>query len=640
MSGVVDVSTVLEMSPSTCSLLSLHLPSCPRVIHGVAPCRDPSEFNTQQQWAEAYDYCYKLANHHSRRKDHRKHDGESVISLSRSVSQMSVLTDSSMGSQPAERDTQPRKWADEGDAEEQTELANSLQYAAVVGAFLQAASLGARTVIDEYSLPDAQKSAPRLSTDLGATVWRCDCDSCRGLSVFDPKDNASTGEVFAFKGLLIRLISHSGGEVDQVGKCTTSRAQYLRRVDAVSHKISSAEYRSQVVLEKATQDIGHAYAELHRLLHSGHISRSFYAKIAECIRKDPVFGLSSARGREKGLCVFRSLLSTVVNYSGFRLQVMCPLLQLSEFRTLLYGWTKKDGVDMFVDNPHVGTCLTKVARAANLAPSYMHCNAVCTEPLAELEASSESDFQLATNSSIVSVLCRELQAHKESPNGQSVYLLNTQQLLPCDLPAMPSDLSTRCLRPELVRTALQPLSGLAFRVESIASQTEEGLGSSLNTIEADLQKKQLKINALALEHLYTVVLPHVAAQLDSLVYLPIDSLSLTNYLHARGVCCRHLGLLWGLCGASHSRTLLLQEAVARSAKSLLAEMLRTHCRQFRGSCLSAILRGRSNAADFLELQQEMVQSRTGVVLGFFNVMFGASADSKRFWEGDFLFKCF
>jgi hypothetical protein len=676
--GVLDMQLISDASPSVSSLLHSRVPSCPEIIRSW----DSGDYD---DWNVGFQECYDLASRQTVDRENKSPNQQhvtnmspqrrasnitqssspaSLVSASRSLSQLSVMTETTAasgatgpapGTSPEERQVkqiqkaQPSQTpqfktepADEekGNSGVEEEIKYALQYASFYGDFLNTALKGTKRIIDEYCLPESLQSQTKL------TVNDVECSSCTGHDD-GPGPTDCSQNVYAYRGLVFRVVSHNTSELDQPGRLTPTRAQFLKETDHKAHKASSAEYRAQYTMQSAANKIDDMYADLRHLLHAKHVSRATYSNVVGAIKKDPVFGPRNAevsnyeyRSRvgksmkTRGMCHFRPVLSTVVDYCGYRVQVLSPLLELDPAESLVNGFTKSDsGSEVFVDaSPHVQHCLAKLSKVSNISMCYLHCSNVTTGVLSRRNQESADDLLGSAESvdkdSIISALTKELQAHY-SPDGRHVYLLNLHSLLPCDLPSNSTDLVSKVLRPEMVKSSAQPLSALTFRYEAANEMSE----LALNPIEADLMKKQLKINGLAIEQMYTEQLPRIANLLDSMLVLPIDSYSLTCFLHAHGVCCRHLGILFDLSKTNHVRQMLLLEAIGRSCKSILKELLRAHTRGAGAVTISALLRGRSSDTDYEEHQKASLRSRQHVIIGFYNVVFGSNQESHEFWSG-------
>ena len=513
--------------------------------------------------------------------------------------------------------------------------------------------------MDEYSLPDIYKSATSLS--LGEATK---CASCRGNASTDhstlhseskqqqqthpPTCTSECSElVYSYEGLVYRIVSHPPAERDQNKLHSRTRESYLNTVDKLNHKISSAETRSQNVLQSSIVTIEECFSDIKEAFVNPHSDKLFLKSLLTIMKQDKVFCAVVTGAKfdkmegdlTNGLCKLRTLMSCAIDYAGFRLQVFCPLMDLSGQDSLVKGLCESNGV--YVDSSiHVNYALSKVSKTLNISMGHVQVSQVSLKMLSQNTETSSNEAIIQpihdmssmglTIANIANALTKELQIHK-SADGR-FYALNLHTLLPCELPTAATDSTSRLLRPEFVTTLSAPLSALAFRTEDF----EEDSGSSddlrhIIMMEREIKLKAQDASAAAIEQLYTVLLPNAAGILDSLAFVPIDSYSLTNFLHLKGICCRHLGALHDLCTTKHAREILLTQAIARCCKILHARILRNHGRATRAASISAEYRRRSGEQDFRELHKQSLQNRRRISIGFFNVVFGSNEESTSFW---------
>ena len=139
--------------------------------------------------------------------------------------------------------------------------------------------------------------------------------------------------------------------------------------------------------------------------------------------------------------------------------------------------------------------------------------------------------------------------------------------------------------------------------------------------------------------LYEKRLPRLAALLDDLAVIHVDSYSFTEWLHANGINCRHIGILLSLCTTTSVRQLLLSEALSRCMKSILNSSLRQHTRKARADTMRAQHRGKSSSSPkhYLEVRDDLLPRRKRVVLELFNLALGWGDDSDAFWNGEAIY---
>lgn len=151
---------------------------------------------------------------------------------------------------------------------------------------------------------------------------------------------------------------------------------------------------------------------------------------------------------------------------------------------------------------------------------------------------------------------------------------------------------------------------------------------------------QVESIVMASKKLKTLTAFELVKMLDYMVVLPLDSYSLTKFLHANGVNIRHLGLMYNYSRIFHVRQILLCEAVARTVKVLLKQVLQRCTRRGKAECLMAEERGRSKEAHFVDYQQSLMLSKRRAVVDMFNLVLGAGPKCDEFWTGVCRIICF
>jgi hypothetical protein len=144
---------------------------------------------------------------------------------------------------------------------------------------------------------------------------------------------------------------------------------------------------------------------------------------------------------------------------------------------------------------------------------------------------------------------------------------------------------------------------------------------------------QVESIILASKKLRTSTVIEVVRKLDFMVVFPMDSYGLTKYMHASGVNCRHLGLMYKFSNVFHVRQLLLCEAVARTVKVLLKQILQRCSRRGKAESLMAEERGRSKESHFVDHQQSLLVSKKRAVVDMFNLVLGGGPQCDEFWTG-------
>ncbi|KAJ1424823.1 hypothetical protein B484DRAFT_451379 [Ochromonadaceae sp. CCMP2298] len=479
----------------------------------------------------------------------------------------------------------------------------------------------AATVVDEYSLPDELKQAIRLSAPYRDTPPPN--PSGPTLSP-NPTPTAPTAEpeVFSLNGLVLTICGvPPSGLLDYAP--THSRAEGVVATEFVQRKMAGNELRNTNILQGAVERLD-AQSGMQERVRAGR---------SEGEEEDPPKRAST-------------LLSTVVDYAGFRVGVLCPA-QLEE-ASLVYGPASVGagaGVGAGLDTqsdafvlavPEVEEVLELLAGQLNLAMQQR-------SRLVQLDGDSppeDADMQ------VVGLLTSHMQAHL-GPDGR-MYLLNLRSLMPSALPrAHTYDVLTHQLRPEfLLRTStaleadifLQTLEPEEVGAEGEAG-TEDGADETKSEpssftappppLDTVLESAQCNVNACVD---LLGALPAAAHTLDSLSAMPLDSLGLTSFLHAYGLNVRLIGALYGLCRAPSARKLLLSEALARTLKALLATQLRMSARSTRAGVVRAEARGRSNAQQYGDYVEVALAQRRAAVLGIFNLVLGWGPKSDGFWQ--------
>ncbi len=288
-----------------------------------------------------------------------------------------------------------------------------------------------------------------------------------------------------------------------------------------------------------------------------------------------------------------SPLSCITDVSGFRFFVMC-IPPVDDRETLAYG--RLSPRDPFLlDDIALNEQLKLICRMMNLK---MH--QIDTGNYGVSKVSAGSDFQ----------------AHSCSDNRG--YLMTLARAAPPDLPLPDTNqILTNQLRPEFVQNYDKPLSPDAFRSE------HEGMDDSVHNDEECVA---------ASLHLRQTVIPGFVLSLDTLQLIPTDSRSLSSSMHERGINVRHLGLMFSITTLPHVKSMIIADAVARTAKHLLNQSARAMSRKTRSEMVHAEARGRSRDEDFQEHNNLLRNNLNDRVLDFLNLILGVSEESDVFWE--------
>ena len=546
------------------------------------------------------------------------------------------------------------------------------------GEFIKEALIGAKLLVDEFLLPLHEKTPGVISlsspTTTGLGPESID-DAAAATSEEDDVDAAAlraadkpVEEVFGYGGLLFRIAAVAADEQDQAP--SVERSRFIAGADELFHKIAGNEHRHGQCIQQAVRAVhaDHCASALKQAVNEALPASVAAAAVAAATgaataesSPEPVYPKAFLQDLEHGeqLSHPRTLLSAVVDYSGFRITVLCPT-DLDERTSLVHGAVSQVHIDehgqafeddVFVDAypESVGPLLGRVAAKLHLS----------TEKRVALVVASAADvFDDHGNAPApreIEVLARDFQVHECTGAWapHALYLVNLRHLLPSDLPrSQTNDLLTRSLRPEFVRSVAPnvlgagPLSGTALASVSQDVVTGDGegqFGADLEGFWEEFSSPPATLHLTTCSQLYTQLLPALAQELDELTCLPLDSFSLSRCFHAHGASMRHLGVVHALSRMPFVQSLLLSEAVARSCKTLLAKALRDVLREGRAAAMTAEARGLSQRKDFVEFNRDVMHKRRGVVLDLFNAVLGSGPASTVFWRDvlpDVLFQKF
>lgn len=462
------------------------------------------------------------------------------------------------------------------------------------GKFLKVAEKGTQLIVDEYSLPPTMKTAKQIILKMNNQ----DEDDIGG-------EQSGQEELYTFNGVLFRLMGASCSENDR--NITTERLYELAVIDDMKVKLAQKESQGNTMLLNAILQV--------------------------CYKSDDDSSSSKP-------C---TLLSTIVEYSGFRFQVCCPLIDIEEESKLIHGLSTLENDKFINKSPEISRLLPMLSSELNIR-LQQHQQLDSTGLL-------NSNYSLSKNSSF----------YKYDHDGR-VYILNYDSLLPPDMPRSDTyDLALKTLRPEFVRSYGQSLDNRAFhnvtedhRIlqflvdddddTAVSDDDGDDDDATMATLDSTdkLKKEQhfidnldddLKNTLFAWKTLHSTTLIDVAKNLDLLFFIPLDSYGLTQYIHSYGINVRKLGLLYLLCKLPFLKQLILCEVIARSCKVLLGHTLRNISRKFAAESMVAVHRGRSSDANFNELQAVTNNARKAAVIDMFNMVLGSSANSVTFWSG-------
>ena len=426
--------------------------------------------------------------------------------------------------------------------------------------------------------------------------------------------------------------THLTTTVPHTNSAATARLALVSASDEVQHKVAGNEVRNTDLLQ-ATINLLYAQAQLaERVAHSNAASDpahnvspnvSLYGSTlapsvdpeSASVADSYISGMppqlppgaidTNAKGPStSSLPAVRptTLLTTVVDYAGFRVTVLCPTL-IEEHSTLVHGpstihVTGPDVSDTVSNDstknnfnattlhvraaPEVPPLLSSLAKSLNLH-LYQRPRAVTLQRLHE-RATDEANNHHTETPLIrnVDLLTTDIQVH-ESPEGR-LYVLNLKNLLPNALPRPHSyDVQTRQLRAEYVKNL-----EYALKCDILQQSMQFALdGAAPHSIDIRAERvviQEAGYNLTACRELFSHTLPQVASLLDQYASIPLDSYGFTQFLHTHGVNCRHMGVLYWLCTSASVKALILSETLARCAKTVLNAQLRAHARKTKGKC--------------------------------------------------------
>lgn len=569
-----------------------------------------------------------------------------------------------------------------------------LKYSALKGAFYKCAVEGVRVIIDEYSLPNYLKTVPPLAAviladevELAAASKAAAAAAAAAKEHSKPEDNKKdkdkkagadgsvtegidiippppslppptpaevAGDIrdpqqllYTYKGLMLRIVACVTEEQDiKLSTSSTaseiirlSRKAYIAATDEYEHKVCGVEQRAVNFMRDSISTLVSEHGQDVRWLHRQQQQQQQHAAPNYAAVPHP----HHATGH------WCTPLSTIVDYCGFRVSVTCcpPVAETSPYtspqvdgtsaaagsaaavdeshppESLIHGFSSKEKV--FVNSlPAFRAALHRISHYSNLALSRRRLR-VRVSPL-KRDANGKISTKGGVSEGHVEMLAADMEAHLHK-EARRVYLINYKSVLPPDLPRADSlDLYTRVLRPEFVRSCSVPLQAAALR----DTEAEKLLctGPTGGTHQQDTAKQYLATVSLV----YKRSIPSAALLLDSLSALPVDPFGLSTFLHTRGVCTRHMGVLYYLCRTTWARQTIFSDMVARCVKSIVREVTRGISRDSMIRAIIAQRRNRSRPSDFFELQGNVIEKQKEAVLDIFNRVFGVGEDVNNMWN--------
>jgi len=534
-----------------------------------------------------------------------------------------------------------------GQTEEETvssvSLLRNFDLAALKGKFHVCALQGVTTIIDELSLPNSQKLIPPVGGNPNEEPnYALEEEQAH-------VDEAHSHDTYLHNGLVFRVVSAETQMPSEGGANPLSadfvKQQALTIGDDILHKIAGQEFRSAHYLQSATAAIryhdmvkstGKALTSaIPWLLNPGLTQNALSsgppaAAKSELVSVDPESVLqhtakshawferkqkeatrSVAGAASSSLPCPSLMLSTLVDYCGFRVEVVAPV-DLSQ-SSLAYGFNLKtaDRGSSFVSTvKNMNPWISEVGSLMGIQPCSVG-------QLRGVLPNSDSGKAHKLDSALF--LSKSMHMH-QCPFDKRIYCTSMHDLLPNDFPRSgTADVLTRFLRPEFCASAGAEADGLAagsFRHYEDAPQWD--FSSPFSSSKATSSRFQTAVTKC--KEVYTKRLPGLAAQLDKLEYIPVDSYQLTKLLHMHGCNCRALGTLFGLVSSPHCKYLIMCEIVARASKAVLNNALRMMARQK--------VKPAAGLAD-------QIQSKSVVdtYVNFFNLVLGRSDAGFKVWSG-------
>lgn len=482
----------------------------------------------------------------------------------------------------------PKSPADDHKNKVRRNMESCLSIASYTGDFVKQAVEGVHHIVEEYALPDHLKT-------------------CARIALFDQeKDPQSVQEdVFSHEGLLFRVIAVPWTVAKAPSndhKAFLDKRRSVLAHDEIRHKTAGNEFKAAAVLQDAVtkmhEDVRKEIIELRKTLKRNKIG----AGVASSSSAARAVAEINAETRNKIEALKRipnlSIpLTTIIDYAGFRVEVSCPLIDIDENSTMVAGYSTTE--ECYVNaSAEVMNMLPRLGKQLNLSVMEKICKVT-----PKVFASSGG-----RNLEKVDVLSSTLHIHQCADDR--FYAMNMKGILVSDLPRPHSyDALTHTLRPEFVKSYSRPLYSDALR-ESI-----HPIGLSEMGIDGVVK---------ACSVLYSKRLREVMTRLDSLMFVPIDSYGLTQYLHSMGVNMRRIGICYELSKVPYIKQMLVIEAIGRTCKVLLNHTLRTLTRDA--------------AADVMPTREHercyiLSDTKIQAVVDLFNLVLGSGEDSREFWDG-------
>ncbi len=543
-------------------------------------------------------------------------------------------------------------------------VATSLQLIALQGAFVRTAVEGTRLIIDEYTLPDEFKSTRVLHTPLHKEAstppkyQKADMDDIESVLSEDTESDSSSLATSPNKAPISFTLQdyyskHADGALERdedsqrptpkttAGGDSWSVSTYTESNDSDEGMGGKNPY------DIANSGPDHDLREDHVHIDSDHVFKGLIFTVLACKADEAVDGeptshrlkqaaatdelLHKLSGHEHrgGLAVKRALatscnerhlrtpLSTIVDYGGFRVQVVCPLAIHAD--SLLYDGT------LTASDPNKAQIEKEVHELVGSVLGELN---IALSPLTEEPAPLEDPKVVRVPEG--------MEVHEDE--NKNKYLLNLSHALPAQIPRpSTNDLVTRRLRPEYLMHYHSNFDSRALttRDEGDGGDSDDdgtAIAGSAYAAKRDAIKAKAAHLLTASSHFFVTILPELTRVLDKLLTLPVDSATLSTCFHSYGVGLHHMGTVYALSKSSVTRRMLLTEAIARTCKVLLNNLLRKLVRKDKTLSMIAHRRERSTYDDYDEHMKASLRRKQDQAVDFFNLVLGSSAESSSFWK--------
>lgn len=541
-----------------------------------------------------------------------------------------------------------------------------LQLAAFQGTFLHTAVEGAQIIVDEYTLPDKYKTTHVLhhhhhvdkeqSEKKEPTEFQnVELQSSSGssmhdtLSFSDLDDGPKKPIAYSLSDYYKRQISN-----DSPSPAASEKGKDFENDMSVSTSTESSVNESEDMNDNNDASSPRKTKDDQVHVDADHIYKGLIFSIVGC-KPDPsvdrlpteqrlkqlaatdVLLHKSASNEHRGQLAFQyvlgkspqksmlfSTMSTLVDYGGFRVHVMCPL-SLEEESAILGG-------HMGESNENVEGILSNLLRRMNIDS--------LSEPVAP--SSTAGLFATSEYQQPGHVFPEGLEVHVDEKGDD--YVVNLAHLLPMEMPRPhTSDIQTRRVRPEFLAAYSSKFKTDCMSTVQVdeadslfEGKGEEKSGGMAQDIIAAADGRAAVAKAAPLlrstQHFFTAALPELVRALDSLSTMPFDSYSLSQCFHSFGVGMHHMGTVYSMSKSRTTRCLLLGEAVARSCKVIVNNVLRRILRTEKATALVAEMRDRSEREDYIEHVNDVQKRKEESLLDFFNLVFGSSQESSTMWR--------